>query len=108
MSRATRTEAVRARKKILLVDGLQYHDNRPLTYLVFEGGRARGPRSPSSTSLGDVSPPDRWRLVAARLDALQEVGKIDLQALRVLRRRYTVDAGGTILAGKPVRFPHPF
>src|SRR5262245_21486594 len=37
MSRATRPEAVRARKKVLLVDSLQHHDDRPLCHLVFEG-----------------------------------------------------------------------
>src|SRR5215468_10057944 len=36
MRRATRPEAIRAGKKVLLVDELQHHDNRPLTYLVFE------------------------------------------------------------------------
>src|SRR4051812_18754482 len=36
MSRATWPEAVGAGKKVLLVHCLQYHDNRPLAYLVFE------------------------------------------------------------------------
>src|SRR5262249_53709900 len=41
MSRATRPEAVRAGKEILLVDGLQHHDNRPLRHLVLEGWHGR-------------------------------------------------------------------
>gem|GEM_PF-3733861 len=36
MSRATRPEAVGAGKKILLVDGLQHHDDHPLRHLVLE------------------------------------------------------------------------
>src|SRR5262247_3244160 len=65
MSRATRPEAVRTGKEVLLVDGLQDHDNRPLRHLVFEGWKAEGPKRSSSIALGDVDPSDRWRLVAA-------------------------------------------
>src|SRR5215472_9079579 len=107
MSRATRPEAIGAGKKVLLVDGLQHHDDRSLCYLIFEGWKTEGPERFSSIALGDVHPPDRWRLVAAGLDALQEVGKIGLQVLRVLGRRHTVDTGSAILAGEPVGFPHP-
>src|SRR5215813_4092310 len=107
MSRATRPEAVRAGKKVLLVDGLQHHDDRSLCHLIFEGWKTEGPERFSSIALGDVHPPDRWRLVAAGLDALQEVGKIGLQVLRIVCRHHTVDTGSTILAGEPVGFPHP-
>src|SRR5215467_8518508 len=65
MSRATRPVAVRAGKKVLLVDGLQHHDNRPLCHLILEGLKAEGPKRSGSIALGDVHPPDRWRLVAA-------------------------------------------
>ena len=34
--------------------------------------------------------------------------KIGLQVFRIVCRRHTVDAGGTILAGEPVGFLHPF
>jgi len=37
MSRATGPEAVRAGKEVLLIHGLQHHDDRPLRQLVFEG-----------------------------------------------------------------------
>jgi len=37
MSRATWPEAVGARKKVLLIDGLQHHDDRPLRHLILEG-----------------------------------------------------------------------
>jgi hypothetical protein len=77
MSRATRPEAVRAGKEVLLVDGLQHHDNRPLRHLVFESWKAEGPTR--SIRLRDIYPPDRRCVVAARLDALQEIQKIGLQ-----------------------------
>src|SRR5215475_15527443 len=67
-----------------------------------------GPKRSSSIALGDVHPPDRRCLVAARLNALQEVPKVGLQVLRVLCRCHTVDTGSTILAGEPVGLPHPF
>src|SRR5215831_9279727 len=107
MSRATRPEAVRAGKKILLVDGLQHHDDRPLRYLIFEGWKAERPERSGSIALGDVHPPDRRRLITARLDALEEVRKVGLQVSRILCCRRTVDSGSTILAGEPVGFPHP-
>src|SRR5499426_4735526 len=84
MSRATRPEAVRTGKKVLLVDGLQDHDNRPLRHLVLEGWKAEGPKRSSSIALGDIYPPDRRCLIAAGLDALEEIRKIGLQVLRIL------------------------
>src|SRR5215472_3216061 len=107
MSRATRPEAVRTGKKILLVDGLQHHDDRPLCHLILEGWKAERPKRSGSIALGDVYPPDRRRLITARLDALQEVRQVGLQVLLILCRRHTVDTGGIILAGEPVGFPHP-
>src|SRR5262245_16303177 len=107
MSRATRPEAVRTGKKILLVDGLQHHDDRPLCHLILEGWKAERPKRSGSIALGDVHPPDRRRLITARLDALQEVRKVGPQVSRILCRRHTVDSGSTILAGEPVGFPHP-
>ena len=56
----------------------------------------------------DVCPADRRRLIAAGLDALQEVQKIGLQVRLIVRRRHAVDAGRTILAGQPVGLLHPF
>src|SRR5262245_7337849 len=106
MSRATWPEAVGAGKKVLLVHCLQNHDNRPLAYLVLESWNAERPTR--SIRLRNICPPNRRRLVAARLDASQEVQKIGLQVFRVVSRPHTVDAGGTILAGEPEGFFKPF
>jgi len=91
----------------VLVYGFQYHDNRPLTHLIFEGWNAKGPKRSRSIRLRNVHSPNGWSLIAARLDALQEVHKIGFQVLRVLCRYHPVDARGTVLAGEPVGFPHP-
>src|SRR5262245_4010626 len=108
MSRATWSEAVRTREKILLVDKLQHHDNRPLGHLVFESRKAKGPKRSRPIRLRNICPPDRRCLIATRLDALQKVQQIGLQVGRVVGRCHTVNAGGTILAGKPVGFLQPF
>src|SRR5499433_3375254 len=54
MSRATRPEAVRAGKKVLLIDGLQYHDNRPLPHLILEGWKAKGPKRSRSIRFRNI------------------------------------------------------
>src|ERR1700730_5969145 len=106
MRRATRSKPVGARKKVLLVNELQHHDNRPLAYLIFESWKAKRP--PRSIRLRNICSSNRRRLIAARLDAVQEVQKIGLQVFRIVSRRHTVDAGSTILAGEPVSFLQPF
>jgi site-specific DNA recombinase len=57
------SEAVRARQEILLVDGLQQHDDRPLRHLVLEGHDAKRPLRP--IRLRDVRAARRRGLVAA-------------------------------------------
>jgi hypothetical protein len=59
---------------------------------------ARLLKGSGSIALGDVYPPYRRRVIAAWLDAFQEIRKIGLQDLRILCRRHTVDTGGTIKA----------
>ena len=106
MRRPSRPEAVGAGKKVLLVDGLQHHDDRPLGHLVLEGWKAE--RSTRSIRLGNICPSHRRRLIAARLDAAEEVQQVGLQVLRIFDRRHAVDARSTILAGEPPGFLHPF
>src|SRR6266404_3011280 len=58
--------------------------------------------------LRNIGPTHRRRLVATRLDAIQEAQEIVLQVCRIVVRRHTVDARCTILAGEPVGLFHPF
>src|SRR5712691_3541657 len=106
MRRAPGSEAVRARPKVLLVNRLQHHGDRPLRHLVLEGRDAERPLR--AVRLEDVCPAHRRCLVAAGLDAIEEVREIGRQVRLVLRRRHTVDAGCTILAGELVGPLHPF
>src|SRR4029077_19809504 len=106
MRRAARSEPERARKKVLLVDELQHHDNRPLTYLILEGWKAKG--AARSIRLRNICSPDRRRLLTARLDATSECQEMALEFVCIFCRRHTVDAGSTILAGESVGFLQPF
>ena len=57
--------------------------------------------------LGDVCSAHRRRLIAARLDAIEEVQEFGLQVHLIVCRRDAVDAGSTILAGQPIGLLHP-
>jgi hypothetical protein len=106
VSRATRSEAIRAGQIVLFVDGLQHHRHGTLRYLVFEG---RNPQRPlRSIRLGYVHSPNRRGLVATRLDPLQEVQEIGLKVRLIVRRCDAVDTGCAILAGEIVGLQHPF
>src|SRR5258708_8442809 len=104
--RAPRSEAIRARQEVLLVNGLQNHGDRPLCHLVLEGRDAERPSR--AVRLGDVASAHRRCLIATGLDAFEKVHKVGLQVRLVALRRHTVDAGRAILAGQLVGFLHPF
>src|SRR6516165_153451 len=106
MSRATGPEAVRAGKEVLLIHRLQHHDDCSLRQLIFEGRDAERPTR--AIRLLNICPTHWRRLVATRLDAIQEVQEIGFQVCRIVVRHHTVDARSTILAGEPVGFFHPF
>ena len=105
VGRPSRPEAVGAGQKVLFVDVFQHHGHSGLRHLVFEGWNAEHPLR--AVRLRDVCSADRRRVIAARLDALQEVQKIGLQVHFVVRRCDAVDAGSTILAGQPIGLLHP-
>ena len=69
-------------------------------------GMPRGRRD--AVRLRDVRPAHRRCLVAAGLDAVQQVHRLASRFCRVVRRRHTVDARRTILAGEPPGLLHPF
>src|SRR6516162_6852238 len=106
MSRATGPEAVRAGKEVLLIHRLQHHEDCSLRQLIFEGRDAERPTR--AIRLRNICPTHWRRLVATRLDAIQEVQEIGFQVCRIVVRHHTVDARSTILAGEPVGFFHPF
>src|SRR6476620_6263245 len=54
MRRPSRPKAVGAGKKVLLIDGLQHHDDRPLGHLVLEGWKTE--RSRRSIRLRNICP----------------------------------------------------
>src|SRR3954453_11983010 len=105
MGRASRPEAIGAGQEVLLVNRFQHHRYSALRNLVFEGWDAERPLR--SVCLGDVCPANRRRLVAARLDAIEEGPKIGLQLHLVGCRRNAVDARSTILTGQSVGLSHP-
>src|SRR5215210_3241640 len=105
MRRPAWAKAIRAGQEVLLINSFQQHDDRPLCHLVLEGRNAERPLR--SIRLRDVAAAHRRSLVAARLDAVEEVEKVRLQRLRILGRRDPVDARRPILAGGPVGFKHP-
>jgi hypothetical protein len=96
MRRAPRTEAVRAVQKVLLIDRFQHHRHRTLQNLVLQRGDSDGAR-PLPVALGDLYPPDRWRVVRARLQPVEERAQILLQVLLILGCRLAVHPGRTIL-----------
>jgi hypothetical protein len=105
MCRSPWPEAVGAGKKVLLVDGLQHYDDRPLCHLVLQGSKSERPKR--SIQLRNIGSTHRRCPIAARLDAAQEVQEMGLKVPRIVGRRHTVDAGSTILAGEPPGLLHP-
>lgn len=55
-----------------------------------------------ASALVDAITTVRRHLGLGQYDALQEIQKVGLQVLRIVRRRQTIDAGGSILACEPV------
>src|ERR1044071_1343569 len=66
----TWAEPVRAGQEVLLVNGIQHHRDRPLKHFIFKRRDSKGTRCP--VSLGDFDSPDRWRVVRARLEAIEQ------------------------------------
>ena len=106
MRRAMRPEAVRAVKKLLLVDGLQHHRDRALQDLVLEGGNADGSRL-RPAPLRDVDPPHRRRPVRARLRAFEKRLEIALQIAPRTPPRFAHPRPCTVLARASVRLAQP-
>src|SRR5580658_685877 len=97
MRRPSRPEAVRTVQKVLFVDRLQSHDNRPLEHFILQGRNSQGPGF-RSRPFRNTHPP-YWRspvrsglgVITKRLKVLQEI-------LLVVVRGLPVHARGAILA----------
>jgi len=105
--RSSGPETIRAVQKVVLIDWLQQHDDRPLKNFVFQR------RNPERTGLGtraafrNVHSPHGRSVVRSRLRAVEQDLQVPLQILFVLLRGHSIHAHGTILAGAPVRFLQP-
>jgi site-specific DNA recombinase len=99
-------KAVRTVQKVLLVDGFQDHDDRPLKQLVFKRGN---PQRPGfwARPLGNVHPPHRRCPVRAGLGAVQQGLQVAQQVLVVVLRRLSVHARGAVFARAQVRCDQP-
>lgn len=106
-------EAVRAVQKVVLVNRLQQHDDRPLEDLVLQTGNSGTDRRLVGASLGlrvalrNVHSPDRRCLVRAGLYAVEQPLEVPQQVLLVFGRGYSVYALGSVLPGAPIRFDQP-
>jgi hypothetical protein len=99
--RSPRAEAVRAVQEVVLVDGFQHHDDRPLQDLVLE---RRDPHRPglAPAAFGEVHPPHRRRPVRAGLGPFQERRQVAPEVRLPVRGRLSVHARGPVFAGAQV------
>jgi hypothetical protein len=106
MRRPAGSEAIRARIEVLLINSFQYHADRSLRHLVFEGRDAKRPLR--TVRFGYVHPAYRRSFVAAGSNASKKTYQVSFKVGFVFRSDDSVDAGRTTLAGQPIGFPHPF
>lgn len=106
--RSSGTEAVRASQKVLFVNGLQHHRNRPLEDFVLEGRHPNRPRLRRVTPFRDIDPANRRGLVLTRLEAVQEALEILFQAFRIGRCRQAIYTWSAVFAREAVGFPQKF
>src|SRR5665213_3970664 len=106
MRAASRPEPVREACEILLVDGVQYLDNRPLDDLVLQGGNAE--RALAPVWLRYVHPPRRTRPVGAALDSSVQVYEVGSKILSVGVPRHLVHPCCSLRVDRRVGRPETF
>src|SRR3990167_376080 len=106
MRRSPRPEPIRAVVKVLLVDRLQQHHDRPLEHFVLQRRNADG-AGLSAGAFRDMHPSHRRRPVRPRLRAFQERPKVPLQVFLVVRRRLAVHSHRAVLARPPISLTQP-
>ena len=102
---AAGTEPVRAVTEVLLVEGFQDHRHRSLGDFVFQRWDADAPAP--AIALGDLHPTDRWRLISAGFQPLQQVCQIGLQIGLVGSRRLPVDPRSPVFSGAAIGLAQP-
>ena len=105
MRSAPRSEPVGEAQEVLLVDGVEHLDHRPLEDLVLQGGDAKRPQPP--VGLRDIRPASRSRPVAPAVDPLVQIPEVGLQVLPVGAPRLPIHPGGRPRVERPVGDPEP-
>ena len=92
--------------KVLLVDRLQQHRDRPLKDLVLEGRHADRTRT-APVAFRNVHATHRWCAIRARAKSSEQRREVILEVPRVLCRRLPVHAYRCVFARAPVRLAQP-
>jgi hypothetical protein len=103
MLRAPRPKPVRETEKILLIDGVQHLDHRPLKDLVLQAGDPERPQPP--IGLRYEHPPNRTRPVRTPMNPSVQIQKVRLQIQPVIPPRDPIDPRGRVRADRPIRAP---
>jgi hypothetical protein len=100
-------KTIRTGQKVLFVNRVQHHDDRPLKHLVFKS------RDPNRAGLGgrvplwDMHPPHRRRSVRAGLGPFQQRLQVPPQVHRIVRSRLSVHARGPVVPRSQVSLVQP-
>jgi hypothetical protein len=107
MCRSSGPETVRTVQKVLLIDWLQQHDDRPLKDLILQGGNSDRASLGSRAAFRNMHTSHRRRAVRAGFRAVEQALQVSLQILFVVSRGHSVYAHRSILAGASIRFLQP-
>ena len=103
MLAAPRPKPVRKTEKVLLVDGIQHLDHRPLKDLVLQRRDPERPQPP--VGLRYEHPTRRPRPIRPPLDPGVQISKVLFEIQPVIRPRDPVDPRGGVRTDRPIRLP---
>jgi hypothetical protein len=103
MRAAPRPEPVREPEEVLLVDGVQHLDQRPLKDLVLQRGDSERPQPP--VRFRDEHPPSRLCPVCPPVDPGVQIAKVRFEIWPVIPPRHPVDPRSSARADRPIRLP---
>jgi hypothetical protein len=101
MRRASGSKPVGETSEVLLVDGVQHLDHRPLEDLVFQRGDPE--RSKPPVRFWYEHPASRPRPVSASVNPGVQIPKVVLEILPVFPPRHPVHPGSRVRAKRPIR-----